>query len=779
MWYSQGQMSASDPPPSPPGPAPARPGWNADLLVLAAAVVLFNLPYFRGEFLPAHDSKSVFGLFTYFHSHAAVHHELPLWMTYGTYGFTSAVFQASYLTVSSYLSILGGVALGVHDSLTLFVISTIVEQLLFLLGFYLLSRRLFSDRLTVLIVGISAAATTVWWWQIFFALRIYYALPLALYFLERFRTERRPEHFWLAGLTTVLGGLGAPPYFYPVKAVLLAGMAAVWGRPFWSSLGVLRERSWRNVAAFAALAASCAVLGLTFWHSLSGIRISAHGRDPATGRASLENFLTFGGVSTTQLVDSFLGAIPQFEWGPQRELTHYIGLLPLAALPVALLRCRHPFFLSLVAAAAGLLLLSLGGTFACLIYPLPLMSLYRHIGYLTILSKILLLLAGGFGIEMLLKALSAGLDRDRGFRFGLLAATLTGLWVITDVRIGGERLVQVLGALQRQDFRSSPVVEAGTVLLRAAAYLAAAVVVLWPARFSGRNSRFSGPAARRAVLMAVILDGVLFQCQVVARMPTTFEATSFPAAWFPYRERRDGPIDPSTEARMHDWVVAGARGAEYPIGTCAAFRVDNTNPQLELDGWSSAGVWRLRQARESIRPDPDLGAVLGITAPKLRLVQSAVYADTPEEAERAVSRSRALTRQVVLLGVPADQRFAAASDGEPAGSSVRVDSFSANRLALTVTVGPGAPAWLVYADGYHPGWHAAVNGRSVAVAEADLAFKAVRVEPGTSTVEFEYHDGIHTVAQKVLAFLAVLGGLGALWLFGQALRPLQADGGGA
>src|SRR5436190_765511 len=95
--------------------------------------------------------------------------------------------------------------------LDLLVLSATVI-LLILLGVYLLSRRLFSDRWTAFIVSFSAVCGTVWYWQLFFNFRIFHMLPLALYFLFRFTAERRPEFFWMMGLTVLLGTLGCPPY---------------------------------------------------------------------------------------------------------------------------------------------------------------------------------------------------------------------------------------------------------------------------------------------------------------------------------------------------------------------------------------------------------------------------------------------------------------------------------------------------------------------------------------------------------------------------------------
>jgi uncharacterized membrane protein YfhO len=62
-----------------------------------------------------------------------------------------------------------------------------------------------------------------------------------------------------------------------------------------------------------------------------------------------------------------------------------------------------------------------------------------------------------------------------------------------------------------------------------------------------------------------------------------------------------------------------------------------------------------------------------------------------------------------------------------------------NELVITLTA--ERPAWLVIADTYYPGWHAEVNGAPITIQRANLAFRAVQVEAGASTVRMRYEPG--------------------------------------
>jgi hypothetical protein len=148
-----------------------------------------------------------------------------------------------------------------------------------------------------------------------------------------------------------------------------------------------------------------------------------------------------------------------------------------------------------------------------------------------------------------------------------------------------------------------------------------------------------------------------------------------------------------------------------------------------------------------------LPSILGLSAPKLRLFSSAAYADSPAEAARLVSRPDLPESQVVLEGVAPGLRFTGAGGRAPLGT-IRVKEFSANRLVAEVDVSHDGPVWLTYADSFHPGWSATVNGTPSPVAKAFLAFKAVRLEKGRSEVRLAFHDGIHTRAAQLLALIS-------------------------
>lgn len=88
--------------------------------------------------------------------------------------------------------------------------------------------------------------------------------------------------------------------------------------------------------------------------------------------------------------------------------------------------------------------------------------------------------------------------------------------------------------------------------------------------------------------------------------------------------------------------------------------------------------------------------------------------------------------------------------------SVRVTGFDTNRIDVIAHVDSAAGAWLVYADGYHRGWHATVNDQRAPIAKAYLAFKAVRLSAGRNVVRLMFWDGLTSTLTYALALCSVV-----------------------
>jgi hypothetical protein len=88
----------------------------------------------------------------------------------------------------------------------------------------------------------------------------------------------------------------------------------------------------------------------------------------------------------------------------------------------------------------------------------------------------------------------------------------------------------------------------------------------------------------------------------------------------------------------------------------------------------------------------------------------------------------------------------------------RVVAERPDRVRLEATL--SAPGYVVLLDGFAPGWRARVDGEPVAVARANLAFRAVAVPAGTHTIELTYRPAALLVGLG-LSVLALAGAAAA------------------
>jgi hypothetical protein len=89
---------------------------------------------------------------------------------------------------------------------------------------------------------------------------------------------------------------------------------------------------------------------------------------------------------------------------------------------------------------------------------------------------------------------------------------------------------------------------------------------------------------------------------------------------------------------------------------------------------------------------------------------------------------------VALLEVPAEGPLPAA--GDTSRDEAVIDAFHHNSIELHVR--SSAPALLVVAEAWYPGWCATVNGVPSEVLPANVWMRAVRVPAGESRVEMRY-----------------------------------------
>jgi hypothetical protein len=176
-------------------------------------------------------------------------------------------------------------------------------------------------------------------------------------------------------------------------------------------------------------------------------------------------------------------------------------------------------------------------------------------------------------------------------------------------------------------------------------------------------------------------------------------------------------------------VQRAAGGPDFALLGLMAVRhlvaLDGAPPSFKRVNWSSAG----EPPPFEIVENPDF-------LPRARLVASA---EVEPDDERALARLQSpdfeRDRSVVLASGEARSSGEAAI-GRSTDGSARIVSDRPD--LVRVRIEPVAPGWLVLADTFFPGWVARVDGQPREILPANVAFRAVAVQPGDKEVEFRY-----------------------------------------
>lgn len=106
----------------------------------------------------------------------------------------------------------------------------------------------------------------------------------------------------------------------------------------------------------------------------------------------------------------------------------------------------------------------------------------------------------------------------------------------------------------------------------------------------------------------------------------------------------------------------------------------------------------------------------------------------------------------------------------PPGATEETRIVVYDERRVVVEVKAAAPAYLLLADTYYPGWTARVDGTAQPIYRADVMFRAVRVEPGDHRVEFLYEPDSFRVGIMVSGAALLLLALPALQILRRS-RP--------
>jgi hypothetical protein len=283
-----------------------------------------------------------------------------------------------------------------------FHLGMFLEELLLLLGVWLLASKFFRTPQARFVVAVAALGSSLWMDHAAVNLLAFSTLPLILYLLHEFLDSRSRPALLLAGLLAVLQTMGRPPAFallVPAAAALYwTGYALLYGYPLRARL---KECGWNAKDAVGAVAVAVPAVV---------IAATAIERPPSGSGSGWGGFLASAGLrNPLEYLDALLGLSPSL------DATTFCGFFTLAFAVLALIHFGPKPSLRLAGfIVVALLVLALLALVTAAFVP------SRPARFGTALVRLIAIFLAGFGFERTrLRPASAG-----AVARGLLLASL-------------------------------------------------------------------------------------------------------------------------------------------------------------------------------------------------------------------------------------------------------------------------------------------------------------------------------------------------------------------
>jgi len=757
--------------------------------------------------------------------------EIPQWIPFMTHGMIATWYYLFQVSILPSVLLLAGSLLENISFIPLFHLGMLVDELLLLLGTWLLARRFFRSSFTSFFVAASVLGSAVWPESPWFNFHFYYAVPLILHFCHAFLETGKSRYVLAAGNLSALQTLGQIPYAVAASSLIIilyllvfavSNRREVWGQiknirfglPFWTALVLI-------VLSFG-------VVGAAITNGIGEIVTVAPSRS-SDASVSLNTFMTYGAdTGFTKWLELLMGMSTTSQ-------NLYCGLLAVPFAVLALLfgiqRKNFHFFILFLFA-----FLFSGGTLvtAFFYYTWPLMKYFRHISTVAVFGSLFLCFIAGFGLD-------AALDNNaKGYPlFGKLlsfnrACMATGglmlclAAVLLYIGISPDRTTAWIDLLPGSSL--SPYEEVGNLrFYRSAIFagLSGLIVMLFARKSIGRNTGilmglllFIHVAdlfvykvwelhLRTRPLTAPQTETLRFQQMPYAKRRALFFWQDNPRAHILFPEltkriqallkRRQAATHPNEKAfltyKLFGHPVSGY-GAEFWTVSMFFFH-DQLGTPLRTDillrpfDQFTRACWQQDINDQSITSralfygnymspveSNACRKLAGATEDKIQFFSSG-FAASPEQTASVIGNPDFKGNFLMLSGdagqsIP--ENAVPLPDNVPLSADTRlpipytVDRYNADHLELTVDLKDGKQVWLYYSDVWHPFWRASINEKPVPLYRANLAYKAVLLQPGPNKVHFHFKSDSMAWFQVLfnlncLIWLIAIGGLGTKILY--------------
>jgi len=743
------------------------------LLVILIEAGIFICLTREKSIVGGHDGFQYFSLQYSILNHMIIHGEIPQWTPYMTHG---SLATLGYITTSgifqSILFLTGDLFKNVNF-LPLFHAGIFFDELVLLTGVWLLGRRFFASPLTVFFVTLSVMGSCIWVLQTWWNFHIYYAIPLILYFIHAFMDSGRWRYYFLAGNLLFVQCLGNLPYFLPLTSLVIFLYCF-----FYFSLNF--EDNLKKIKAFrfgpAFILTTLCIL----------LMFAAYTLTVTIGTNQLVNYNPLRNTDVTTTLDGFLKYGQIFTWqawlelilriSPFMDYTLYIGLLCVPFILCGFISNTNRQNIHFLLTMVILFLFSMGTFVSVFFYHAwPMMKYFRHLALVSPLVKDFLCFLAGFGFDavffnqsrwknpFIMKSVTA---------FVSLLMLGLSLWLFL-LSHHYEVCVNLLKNMAPAETETLPfftgIFNENTIIpmINHVTLIALTGAVLFAViPFVKKRNSFILLAVLLSALNLADIYGFKFseiKLKTISLNRELSKIIDFQPVT--YSRRRDISFE-NNNPRAELLKVLPVKEPGVLYSSIDAFLCkDEISNKFRTEFWLLPfdqyvrAYWGQSIHDSSVKPNalifgsmmefpqshPAALKISGATEDKIQFFSEADFLSSDEAIASKITDADYEGDTIFLSSTvnirPAD--LPTLSKDELSANRrlhllYRISRFDMNKIDITTDTGNDKPAWLFYSDVWHPLWRATVNGKETPVYKANLAYKAVKLEPGLNKVHFYF-----------------------------------------
>ncbi len=746
------------------------------ILLMEFAQILYLICAKR---LVIHDSFSRFSMQYYLFNNAVMYGEFPQWIPYLTHGATAAYWYGIISVNGLLLNCLFYIA-PIFKNVNFFIISyagIFFDKFILLVGVWLLSRRFFNTKSARFFVAVSVLGSSLWTSQTYFNFHLYYAIPLILHLGHSFLETGKGRYFFLTANFLLIQALGNIIYVIPMVSlsIFLYFFFFIFFN-FKETVAQLKSLKWNfQTVSWILLTVICvfplyAILKMGMDSEI--VRYVAN-RNP-DGTVPLNIFLTYSGQATPGTwLELFTG------FSSARDFTLYIGILPVAMIFFCLFGNLNKRAIPLVGVIIVLYLISAGTFVAKFFYHVwPLMKYYRHLIQMSPLIRLFLCFLAGFGFE----SFSKQIQMNHKLYLKTLIYFIFSLSVLFFILPKSTRSIIFLAEAMKfygvtsggkVDFLRIKMISG--FLHVTALKFGLMAIVLGIGAFLKREKNTK--IILGVILCLQVIDVYSYAMTELGRRTVAidqkqYEITRFQQLSYQKRRVENGSKGKNQlmsfnakllKSMVNYWTLNTILLSDQ-IST--SFRTEYWQRPFDeyLKAYEGQSVKDKQTAPLSFRNNvlsvpedhPGMRKISGLTEDKIQFFSRANILTDEEMIAQKISAPE-YQGNVLFLSHPGllekDESFSV-QDSLSADNrlpiSYEVTRFESNHLEVIADNPEKNLIWMLYSDVWHPGWRATVNGKPSRVFQANLAYKAVRLEPGRNQIHLYYNSRIFTLAQRML-----------------------------